>query len=570
MEALDGLDGEQDAGDFKFAVSEAGEVELEYCFYTLDCPGDQTCLVILVAEIDSKKLVCIPQAAWHRSPDRRKFPPQGLLKPALVEISACMVGNREEELTDVMKVWLGFLSPTLEAELILHGFGDIPDADVVYGTGPMSELLPFGGSLLKVATEHFAFLSAESEAKHQHRSQEGFGSDQLQARVEHMETALATLSSNMDLLVQKLGTTLDAPEAAPSRPSALKKKKAKPSGATVAPASRDQRVQFQGLDPSVVAAATSAGVSAKALEQMEMLVSASVPGAKKLLEPRAKPAPAAANPLSESEEEEEVPDAPKGEPGLAAPLNPLEKAVTQMADILNVLTSDRAARAKGSRVEAALDAVSSTTSADGVAIGSGKKAAAARRALRQALVDAPGDISSMVEKLMMEDLLSRTLGAGMPEAELCARAWVEHRSRIGSYKSAAHSSWGVAGILDDLIRGRAASARARACLLLLQLDQAAVDKGNWVLAAELSLEAGPPLASLSQHVAPAVSEGEAPYSKLLDPRWAEIALSHLRDTDDYVTKRRNLSSRKANEDADPKPKGAPKGKAKPGAPADTT
>ena len=108
MEALDGLDGEQDAGDFKFAVSGAGEVELEYSFYTLDCPGDQTCLVILVAEIDSKKLVCIPQAAWHRSPDRRKFPPQGLLKPALVEISACMVGNREEELTDVMKVWLGF------------------------------------------------------------------------------------------------------------------------------------------------------------------------------------------------------------------------------------------------------------------------------------------------------------------------------------------------------------------------------------------------------------------------------------------------------------------------------
>lgn len=114
----------------------------------------------------------------------------------------------------------------------------------------------------------------------------------------------------------------------------------------------------------------------------------------------------------------------------------------------------------------------------------------------------------------------------------------------------------MAGILGDLTRGRTQSARARACLLLLQLDHAAVDKRSWVLAAELSLEAGPPLAALSQHVAPAVSKGGAPYSRLLDPRWAEIALSHLRDTD--------LSSQKATEDADPKPKGSPKSKAKAG------
>ena len=563
MAALDAMDGEVVSDDFYFAVAESGEVEFEYCIYTLDCPGDQNSLIILVTQIDSKKLVCVPQAAWHRTPDRRKFPPQGLLKPALVELTTCIPGSREEELEDVMKVWVGFLAPNLEAELVMHGAEGIPDADVVFGVGPMSEHLPFAGSLVKVASEHFAFLSAESEAKVRPAPAAEHGSGDLNSRMEHMEVALATLSSSLDQVLEKLGASPHGSQQTTARPSALKKKKTKKQ-----PPSRaagGDRVQFQGLDPSVVAAATTAGVSSKTLEQMEMLISSSAPAAHKLMEPRAKSSAGPVGVLSESEEEEEQEAAGRDASGSAAPTSPLEKAVTQMADILSALTSDRASKAKASKVEAALEAVSTSTSGDGLLMGSGKKAAAARRALRQALVDSPADISSLVERLMMEDLLSRTLGAGMPETELCARAWVEHRSRIGSYRSAAQSSWAAAGILDDLIRGRNASARARACLLLLQLDQAAVDRGSWVLAAELSLETGPPLAALGQHHGPAVSEGEAPYSRLLDPRWAEIALSHLRETEDYVSKRRSLGGKKgALEDADPKPKPSPKAKSRGG------
>ena len=426
--------------------------------------------------------------------------------------------------------------------------------------------LPFGGSLLKVAMEHFAFLSAESEAKQQHRSPGGSGSDQLQARMEHMETALATLSSNMDMLVQKLGTTLDPPDAAPARPSALKKKRAKPSGASVAPASRDQRVQFQGLDPSVVAAATSAGVSAKALEQMEMLVSASAPGAKKLLEPRAKPAPAAANPLSESEEEEEVPDGQKEEPGSVVPLNPLEKAVTQMADILNVLTSDRASKAKGSRVEAALDAVSSTTLTDGVAIGSGKKAAAARRALRQALVDCPrrylehgGEVDdgrSSLEDPGSRDARSRALCQSMGGAQVPYRVVQKCcPQQLGRGRHFGRPDTGpdckcTSTCMPFTPPIRPSSGRQRK---LGPSGRAKLGGG----------------ASPRFTISTCGTSSERGGGPVL-PRWAEIALSHLRDTDDYVTKRRNLSSRKANKDADPKLKGAPKGKAKPGGPADTT
>ena len=76
--------------------------------------------------------------------------------------------------------------------------------------------------------------------------------------------------------------------------------------------------------------------------------------------------------------------------------------------------------------------------------------------------------------------------------------------------------------------GKRPAARARCCLLLLQLDQCAVDKGQWRLAAELSLEAPPPFATLGQHQSPNVLDGEMPYSRLLDTRWSDLAIAHIR------------------------------------------
>ncbi len=234
----------------------------------------------------------------------------------------------------------------------------------------------------------------------------------------------------------------------------------------------------------------------------------------------------------------------------------------QLAGIMKLLTEDRLKRKKAGKVEAALDAVGgSSSTVEGVSVGSGKRAAAARRALRQALQESPEEISSLIERLMLEDMLSRTIAPGMPMTELCARAWVEHRSRIGSYRASAHAAWAAAGILDDLIRDSPKAARAKASLLLLQLDQAAIDKGNWTLAGELSLETAPPLASLSQHVGPSIADGESPYSRLLDPRWSEIALAHLRDTEDYLAKRRGLNKKPVQEE-DPSPKRRPQPKSK--------
>ena len=109
----------------------------------------------------------------------------------------------------------------------------------------------------------------------------------------------------------------------------------------------------------------------------------------------------------------------------------------------------------------------------------------------------------------------------MPAVTLNARAWVEHRSKIGAYKATAHGCWGVAGILDDLIAGRTQHAPARAALMILQFDQVSIDRGSWALAAELSLEQQPPF---------------SPSAVLLDSRWAEVMLAHLKDAEEYVRK----------------------------------
>eukprot|EP00439_Symbiodinium_sp_Y106_P038600 s1427_g4.t1 len=220
---------------------------------------------------------------------------------------------------------------------------------------------------------------------------------------------------------------------------------------------------------------------------------------------------------------------------------------------------------KGTKLEQALDGVSSGgASAEGGAVTS-RKNSVARRALRQALHDSPEEIYHVVERLMLEDLLSTTLSPGMPRPTLSGRAWLENRSRLTNYQASVRTAWGVGGILDALIQGREKEARTRACLMLVQADQVALDRGQWGLAAEVSLEQQPPFHSFAAHSQADFSD--QPLSRLLEPRWAEIFLHHLQDTENYMEKRKKLQKVKAqtaDDGAEPTPKAKPKAKAKGG------
>ena len=445
-----------------------------------------------------------------------------------------------------MKVWMGFLSQ--EGMDVMEQHDSVPDVEHEFGAEMEDNaLLPFSQGLVDAAQEHFAFLSAregEQEAA-------PVGSGGVEERVSKLEDLMQTVAKDLETLVGGL----QPPPAATAKPKP-KVKTQKPK----LPVTDENK--FPLLDPGVVAASLAAGIEEESLEQMQKLLAAGAKGAKRLQEhPVRKAALKKTNELSESEEEEAhaVTFAPTATSS-SEPIDTVSQAVKQLTQIVVQLTEDKGKKSKSSDLESALDAVGG--SSEGVAgVTSGKKAAAARRALRSALVNSPEDLSNLIEKLMYEDLTSTTLPPGMPRPKMSARAWVEHRSRIGSYRTSAQASWGIAGVLDELFEGRYQSARARANLLLLQLDQAAVDKGNWLLAGELALENLPPYSRLALHTPPMVADGERPYSRLLDDRWAEICLSHLKETEDFLTKRKNLSQRKpeggirdGGEDAEPEPK----------------
>ena len=516
-------------------VSREGEdIDLLYPVGALTCElgvAAPSCAVIFVAQLEGKNLVCIPGACWHRTIAKRILPTKAFLKPVSVEVVGCDVEDRSEVSDDdFIKVWLGFLADDMAENVVEFDRSEPLDYDFPEGR------LPYGAALVDLARDHFAFFSPAEEPP---KVPEGGGLDgggvpDLSSRVGNLEELLMDIQAKLKDMVAPSFSETKVP-----RPSALKSHaKTKPKAKTIPsspPTFADPVFLYPDLDPGVVKAAIQAGVAKENLEQMQKLVSSNVRGAKAL---RQQTKVAFADPLSEEEEEGQKSGEEKGGVGSAeASSEPLTLALTKLTDIVDHLAESK--KRSKSRLEAALDGVA-TSSTDASFASSGKRSAAARRALRMTLQEAPEEIYGMIERLMAEDVTSQSAVPGSSGPVFSARSWMEHRSRIGSFRATAHCGWGVAGILDALMAGKVPLARAKTALLLLQIDQSCIDKGSWVLSGELSLEMPPPMAALATHNLPSVGEGEWPYSRLLDSRWSEIAVSHLKDQDDYLNRRKNL------------------------------
>lgn len=468
-----------------------------------------------------------------------------------MEVGYCSLEDGSAAVDDgYMKIWMG--SVTEEFYLML----EIAEEDKVYdhrfNVESYGDAFHFGPSLLEALQEHFAFLSADSTGggRVQQTPAKGSGSAGLGARVAALESTLTSMSESLDKLTEHLGQKKS------------KRVHIDPQAVPIEDPLARAAAKYPGLDPSVVSAAINAGVWEENLMEMQRMLSKDPTSGKKLRDPAlrktakpaAKPRPSSvAVALSESEDESEG-----DSPGYRSEGNSSPAAVTgtldKLTEILSLLSQDKLKKAKASKIDLALDSVGGASSTDAGAGSTLKRASAARRARRIALQDTPEEISAVIEKLMLEDLMMQTTAPGMPKARLNARAWLEHRSCTGAYKTSAFCSWAAAGILDDLVQGRAAHARARAGLLVLMLDQCAIDKGSWALAAELSLEQAPPLATLANHSLPSRADGESPFSRLLDPGWAEVMLAHLKDAEDYVQKRKNLGRKNLDDTAADSPK----------------
>ncbi|CAE7631907.1 unnamed protein product, partial [Symbiodinium microadriaticum] len=203
--------------------------------------------------------------------------------------------------------------------------------------------------------------------------------------------------------------------------------------AAVAAASvADRAVEIPGVEPHV-------------LGEMSRLVD-SRPLQRLRAEPSQNTAGRRPTPLKEPEAVDPV-AAPAATSTSLQPARSLEPAEALAQAMVRCLDSLRSGSCKQSVLDRALDA-SGGGSLDG-SLNSGRRNAAARKALRDSLTSAPQEISKMIEALMAEDLNASTPGAGSPVLS-STRAWLEHRSRIQAFPSMVHLTWAIAGALDCL------------------------------------------------------------------------------------------------------------------------
>lgn len=286
---------------------------------------------------------------------------------------------------------------------------------------------------------------------------------------------------------------------------------------------------YPNLDPNSVAAALQAGIPEDQLQVMSEILG----GKPKRLEDY--PRPVQGDMIASEMEEEDALLAPEAaEDPNAQNLDPMSQALLKLTTIVSQLSK------KKDDAEDLEHGVPSGGfgSADGSS-NMGKKHAVVRQGLQKVFREDPAKLWKIMERNMQEDF---NLQASLPNAGpqvFSARGWAEHRSRIGAFPRTVRAVWGVAGILDALRNNQIDSARTRACLMLAQFEQEAIDHGSFLLAQEFSMEPCPPISSFQHHSIPDPLEMSA--TRILQPGWIEAFADRLKQVDNYMEMRRKLN-----------------------------
>ncbi|CAE7260782.1 unnamed protein product [Symbiodinium microadriaticum] len=327
----------------------------------------------------------------------------------------------------------------------------------------------------------------------------------LEISEEVASVSFGSLPGGLDRLARMISSLpgVKVPEA---KGQARAKSKAAPKAAA------KPQVVRGSLDPSVAAAAKAAGVPPATLAEFERLLGQPA-GSRFAPEPAL---PTAADPLESEDDGGAGGAAGSGYPALR-PIQPQESSQAEQfaAAMFKMMEGySKGQAAKTSPLERAMDGVGGG-SGEGSGLPAGRRNASARRALREALVSTPAEISSVIERLMQEDMAFSAPGVGVTQ-QTSARAWLEHRSRVGPYPTA----------------------RARLNVMLMVIDQMSVDKRSWTLASELTQ-------SFRLRDQGSSSSGSLAYSRLLDARWAEVSLTQFREQMDFSERRQKLQKGQA-------------------------
>jgi len=511
-------------------VRSHGSADLNYSVGAFIPGGSSPSIpIILIAFISDQFLIAVPFEAWHRFRANRLFPADGLSKPSLVEVPAVKELDREVLETDKkLSVWVGFLKPSLEPCLNFD-----PAIDTTFACQFVSEegeegFVPYAESLVALSDEKFAFLSAISGAEGDggapsKRSAKAKAAPEESAidRIARLEEGMVAIQTSLQQILRQ-----DAPAV----------KKAEPVKKSKSPKKGQNADGLPGLDPQVVASALATGIDRAQLEEFSKLVAAERP---KMQDTPAvkKGAQTRVNILGESEDEAE----------------PVEEA---NAAVVEDLLDDSLAIGEASSSSSSLT--------------SNRRHAYLLKVLRQALKDSPEEIYKVIEARMLSDFGAPESAPGEPVRSGTFRGWAEHRSKIPNLNPSVRAVWAVTGALDSLRKGKVSEAQARLALYLCQLDQVSVDRGQWILAAEGSLEDPPPFSSFSKHTPPDLLEPQ--HTRLWPTAWAESFMYKVKELDEFVERRSKLGKRTqpnvnapANEDQPKKgsgKKGNPKAKAK--------
>lgn len=516
-------------------LDEQGGSRDEYDFanlsFTSSSGEDRVVNLIPITIVNGELLVAVPLAAWRKTASRRLLPRDGFRNVIKVEVLAASTEKPEECLAlSPLKLWVGYLAPQLFGGLEL-GTNPIADANILIpARNQVPELQPYGPGLLEVADQHFSFLTAQSAAPEEHDGEP----------LEPEEEAQLALSQRVGQMEQSLQKIQDSLAALTSSPGVVRPRKAVqlPLESGVTCGEREPQVSLPGLDPTVLASAREAGIPEQQLERLSKLVSKTTTMQDV---PRARPKVAARrNVLSETEDEEEEPVDVDVAAGDEAGVGPMEKAVLRLTDIVQQMSSQKTNK-KSRDVEALLDGVD-VESGDPSSTSTSKSKAAVYQKLKLCLAENPKYLYQTVENLMEQDFHQLRLAPGSASQFTSWRAWLEHRSRVGHYPTTIRFCWILAGVLDAMKRGRHSEAQARAALGLLAADQAALDNGNWLMAAEALLEEPPPMASFKGRQSPEAWEQAA--SKLMDERWLEVLMWRIRSKDSYLESRKRLGPSK--------------------------
>eukprot|EP00438_Fugacium_kawagutii_P030799 Skav221448 [mRNA] locus=scaffold140:154617:156907:+ [translate_table: standard] len=529
-------------------VFSGGDTESYYTLGRIELPeGLGSCSIIAIAEFDNSVLVAVPASVWHKKLNRRTFHKKGLLKPLQCSVVSAVADDLDlEDDAYSIKVWIGWLAPDLES-LVDYGGGA---ADFPFLNSQDESQLPSARGLVAIASEHFAFMTAESG--------NGGGRGDGQDRVGRLEQMMEEMQKNMQTLLRGAGPV--AKQASVAAGQRVKAPVPKPKGVS------ETAGGFANLDPQVVFAARAAGVPEEHLVEMENIVRKGGGRMGDLPRPSVRNHRAGAD-LSESDDEENEIAEGMGT-GSGGDESGVARAIVKLTKVCSALAKDRKPKSQDP-VESILDA-GSGGHGDGSGLGSSRRNAAAFRALKKALRDNPAYIYETIEQHLQADFESIPSRPGLPLGGASIRGWVESRSRIQHYPQHIRWTWAAAGIWDSLIREDYKQARARAALLVAAADQAAIDNGNWLLASVAMLEPPAPFHAFSLHQPPGAHDLQ--HTVLLDPKWMEVFVSHVKEMDSYQEAKKRLgrpqaalpqaeaSDREGSKNK-PKPKPKPKGKA---------